>query len=191
MGAALTALLNDAPGHPVLQSIMIVIGTFILEDAATVLTALRVDEGALSTALALGALYAGIALGDFGLYGLGRLSTRIGWVRRLMPRRKTLPAKEWLQRRLGVAVLSSRFLPGFRLPTYTACGYLGVPFWRFAGLVVIGTLVWTSLLFTVSMVLGDLMLRYLGEWRWASAIGLVLAVILIGRAIARLRPEVA
>jgi len=186
MGAALTALLNDAPGHPVLQSLIVIIGTFILEDAATVLTALRVDQGGLPATFALAALYIGIALGDLGLYAFGRLAARTAWAGRFMPKRRALPAKEWLQQRLGLAVLSSRFLPGLRLPTYTACGYLGVPFWRFAGLVVIGTPIWTSALFTVSMVCGDVMLRYLGAWRWVGAVILVLVISLIGRAIARI-----
>jgi predicted tellurium resistance membrane protein TerC len=50
--------------HPLLQALAVIIGTFILEDAATVIAAMQADDGKLPTSLALLALYVGIILGD-------------------------------------------------------------------------------------------------------------------------------
>ncbi len=172
-------------GRPMLQGLIIIVGTFILEDAVTVLAAMRTAAGGMPFAVALVALYIGIALGDIWLYGLGRLSARLEWLRRLLPHSGTEAAKKWLSERLAAAVLTSRFVPGMRLPTYTACGYLGVPFGRFTLYVIGATLAWTTLLFTVSISLGSLMMRYLGVWRWAGALGFAVAVVLIGRGISR------
>lgn len=180
-GSAFDALLGAALHQPVVQAAIIVLGTFILEDAATVLAAMRASEGAVPVAVALGALYVGIVLGDLGLYGLGRLAAGLPWIERHLPRRRLPPARDWLEARLGRTVLTTRFIPGLRLPTYTACGYLGVSFGRFTLAAIGATLLWTSLLFGVSLGFGAVIMRYLGAWRWAGAIGFALGVIVIGR----------
>ena len=83
-----TSFLAAAAGSKPLQAAIIIGGTFILEDAATLLAAMQVATGFLSLPLALGALYAGIVLGDLGLYGLGWLSASHRWAQRLVPARR-------------------------------------------------------------------------------------------------------
>jgi membrane protein DedA with SNARE-associated domain len=86
-------------------------------------------------------------------------------------------------------VVVSRFIPGMRLPTYTACGFLGVDFRQFAIAAVLATLIWTSMLFALAMRVGDLFIAHLGVWRWAGAIGFALVIILAGRLLAGLHTE--
>ena len=81
-------------------------------------------------------------------------------------------------------VLVSRFLPGMRLPTYTTCGFLGANLRQFTLAAVFATACWTSLLFTVSLKLGQFLMDHLGAWRWAGAAGFVVFIILAGRAAA-------
>lgn len=181
----LTSMLASAAGNPALEVTTIILGTFILEDAATLLAAMQVAAGAVSLPLALGALYAGIVLGDLGLYGLGRLSVRHPWAQRMVPKNRRDIGQDWVARRLIWVVLVSRFTPGLRLPTYTSCGFLRVPFWRFAMAAVVATLAWTSLLFFVSLKLGALMLHYLGPYRWIGMAILLLVLIVAGRMAAR------
>lgn len=163
-------LVDAAARDPLLQGGAIVIGTFILEDLTTVLAALRVGVGALPVMVALPALWIGVALGDLGLYGFGRLATRHRWARRLVDLDKLARARCWLNGRLPMAVLSSRFMPGMRLPTYLACGFIGVPFGHFCLAVVAATSIWTTLLFSVSLAFGSLVLRELHVWRWPLGI---------------------
>jgi membrane protein DedA with SNARE-associated domain len=181
LGNSIVSLLAWAGQHPLLQAAAIVIGTFILEDAATVLAAMQVDEGKLSGALALSALYVGIMLGDLGLYGLGRLSAKLPIVARILPPHRAEAIRAWLDGRVFKVVLISRFLPGMRLPTYTTCGFVGANLRQFTLAVVIATICWTSLLFGVSLRIGQVLIDHFGAWRWAGAAGFAIFVILAGR----------
>ena len=127
-----TTILATAAGVRSLQAVLIISGTFVLEDAATLLTAMQVASGALSLPVALGSLYAGIVLGDLGLYGLGRLSATHGWAKKLVPQHRQDLGRNWVKRKVIPLVLVSRFVPGLRLPTYTTLGFLRAPFLHFA-----------------------------------------------------------
>jgi membrane protein DedA with SNARE-associated domain len=179
-------MLGAAAGSKPLQAATIIAGTFILEDAATLLAAMQVATGGVSLPVALGALYAGIVLGDLGLYGLGRLSLENAWARRLVPNRRQELGREWASQRILPIVLISRFIPGLRLPTYTTLGYLRAPLQKFALAAILATLIWTSGLFFISMKLGVLLMRYLGIWRWAGLAVFCLILIVVGRAATRL-----
>ena len=80
LASSIMSLLALAGQSALFQAGAIILGTFILEDAATVAAAMQVEDGAVSIWLALMSLYAGIVLGDMGLYGLGRLSAYVPWV---------------------------------------------------------------------------------------------------------------
>jgi membrane protein DedA with SNARE-associated domain len=58
---------------------------------------------------------------------------------------------------------------------------------RFALTTAAATLIWTTLLFSVAMRVGALLMPYLGAWRWAGAVGFAAVVILLGRTAARLQ----
>ncbi|SIR33865.1 MULTISPECIES: DedA family protein [Acidiphilium] len=180
-----STLLGSAASSPPLEITTIILGTFILEDAATLLAAMQVASGAVALPLALGSLYAGIVLGDLGLYGLGRLSAKHPWAQRMVPKRRRDLGRDWVSQRVIPIVLVSRFVPGLRLPTYTTCGFLKAPFLTFAAAAIMATLAWTSLLFFISLKLGALMLHYLGPYRWVGLAVFVLLLIVVGRIIAR------
>jgi len=178
---SLASLFADASSSWPLQALIIIVGTFILEDAATLLAAMQVASGSLDISVALASLYAGIVLGDIGLYGLGWLSATHGWAKRLVPAQRRELGHNWVSQRIFPIVLVSRFVPGLRLPTYTTLGFLHAPLPAFAAAAIAATLVWTSGLFYISLRLGVLMMRYLGIWRWAGLGIFVLFIILIGR----------
>ena len=177
----LAGLLAAASGSKPLQAATIILGTFILEDAATLLAAMQVATGGLSLPLALGSLYAGIVLGDLGLYGLGLLSASNAWARRLVPQRRRDLGRDWAAQRMLPLVLVSRFVPGLRLPTYTTLGFLRAPLLKFAAAAILATLLWTTGLFWISLKLGVIMMRYLGIWRWAGLAVFLIVLILVGR----------
>jgi membrane protein DedA with SNARE-associated domain len=164
--------------HPIMQVLSVIGATFILEDAATVVTAMQVQTGAISLEIGLGSLYAGIILGDLGLYGMGRLAAFVPWMERFIPPRRRDIGRDWLNSRLARVILVSRFLPGLRLPTYTTCGFLRTSFVIFTLTAIVATLIWTSLLFSISMKLGHYIIAYLGAWRWAGIA--VFCIVLLG-----------
>lgn len=183
---SLTAILAAAAGAKIIESAAIVSGTFVLEDAATLFAAMQVAAGVVSLPLALLSLYAGIVLGDLGLYGLGRLSATHKWAKRLVPQHRQDIGRDWLKGKVIPLVFVSRFIPGLRLPTYTSLGFLRASLWQFALAAICATLVWTTGLFFVSLHLGMLIAHYLGIWRWAG-IGVFFAIIIVvGRVAAKL-----
>jgi membrane protein DedA with SNARE-associated domain len=189
-GTWIASLLAFAGHSVLLQSIAVILATFILEDAATVVAAMEAAQGTISIGVALGSLFVGIVLGDLGLYGLGRISTYIPWVARRLPPHRTEAINAWLQGRVFKVVFVSRFLPGLRLPTYTTCGFLGADLRQFTLAAVVATTCWTSMLFGVSLRVGNLLMEHFGAWRWLGAAGFVLFVIIAGRlAVAGMQSE--
>jgi membrane protein DedA with SNARE-associated domain len=178
---SIVALLGFAGHSLFLQAIAIVLATFVLEDAATVIAAMEAQQGHISVVVALLSLFVGIVLGDLGLYALGRAATRLRWIGRLLPPRRQETVRAWLSGRVFQVVFVSRFVPGLRLPTYTTCGYLSADLRAFILAAVIATSLWTSLLFGASMQIGQLLIDHLGAWRWAGTAGFVVFVILAGR----------
>jgi membrane protein DedA with SNARE-associated domain len=179
-------LLATAAGSRPLQAATIIAGTFILEDAATLLAAMQVASGGLPLPLALGALYAGIVLGDLGLYGLGALSATNRLARRLVGSRRRTLGRNWVSRKIFPLVFVTRFIPGLRLPTYTTLGFLHASLPRFAAAAIAATLVWTTGLFFISLKLGLLMMHYLGIWRWAGLAVFLIVIVIVGRLATRI-----
>lgn len=185
--------LAGAAHDPVAQALAIIIGTFILEDGATVLTAIAVGEGIVGPVLALPALYVGIIVGDAGLYGLGRLAALWPAARRWAPDRQRLeaagatPDKDWWRgRALFRVIFLCRFIPGTRLPVYTATGFFKAGFRVFVLATAVATLLWTTALFALSLRVGQALLDMLGAWRWVGAAGFLGAILIIGRHISRM-----
>jgi membrane protein DedA with SNARE-associated domain len=187
VGDPFTQMLLAALGHPVLLFAAIVAATFVLEDPATVAAALLAADGLVAPGLALAALWFGVAAGDLGLYGLGALGARSRLGRRWVDPVRTEGLRARLRGRTITVLVTARFIPGLRLPTFTAAGAIGLPFGRFVLAVVAATLVWTSLLFGAFYALGRAAEEVLGAWRWAAAAVLVLAVWALERAAVRSR----
>jgi membrane protein DedA with SNARE-associated domain len=178
-------MLRAAGQSPLLQGLAIIAGTFVLEDGATVASAMAVQDGKVAMPVGLVSLYAGIVLGDLGLYGLGRMASFVPWARRRLPPERKFRGRDWLERNVFKVVFVARFLPGVRLPTYTTCGFLHASFSRFALAAIGATLIWTSLLFGLSMRVGKVLMDHLGTWRWVGMGVFLLIIILAGRLAAR------
>lgn len=171
--------------QPLLQVLIVIVATFVLEDAATVITAIQVHLHTISIPVALIALYIGIVVGDVGLYGLGALAAK--W--RPAQRWITVPSAQtqqlWLSKNLFMVVFISRFIPGTRLPLYTACGFFRAGLPVFTAATTCATLIWTTALFMLSLRIGGMLLVHLGAWRWVGIAGFVIIIILMGRLVAR------
>lgn len=186
---SLEHFLTTTTASPLVQVLIVILATFILEDAATVLTAIQVKLHTLSPTTALIALYVGIVLGDVGLYAMGYLAARWPPARRWVETPQRDMQRKWLTQKLFKVVFISRFIPGTRLPLYTACGFFNAGLRTFTLATLAATLIWTTALFTLSLSVGSLLLTYLGAWRWAGIAGFVLVIIIMGRLAARLQKQ--
>ncbi len=178
-----SALMAKLAGAPWLQGVVAALATFVLEDPTTVGAGLLVADGKMAFVTAFIGVSAGIALGDLGLYGGGRLLGPRLAGRGPLTFERLERAEGWFQNNVIQAVVFSRFVPGMRLPTYFGAGLARAPFWRFAVTAIVASVVWTLILLTATVALGRQILPILGRWRWpVAAVALFLLVLLQRRA---------
>ena len=169
---------------PATQAVTLGLLTFVQEDVPAVTAALLAAAGSLSWPVGFLGVFLGIWLGDALLYllarGLGRPLLQRGWAKRFFDPVAVLRSEQWFSEKGNWLLISSRFVPGTRLPTYLAAGFLRLPFGRF--LLVTGTAVaiWTVGIFLLAKTFGPDLLRWLQRWNsggWAILL-LVLALVL-------------
>ena len=142
------------PGNQTALALSVFLLTFAYEDGATLLAVTLGMAGRLDPRLGLASAFLGIWSGDMGLYLAGaRLSGRIEnfrWVKRVVSSESFEKAKLWFARRGVLTIISSRFIPGSRLPIYLAAGALNQPVRIFASVTGICAIVWVSAIFAAS-----------------------------------------
>jgi len=168
---------------PIIIYLFIFLFTFVLEDVATVSAALLSSYGYIMPELAYFSLLMGIVLGDLGLYGLGYAASHFKWAKRILERKKVKLVNEWFDKRQVIAVIGARFVPGARLPTYTAMGFFKLSFTKFIITVFIASVIWTSLLFAAVFTIGEIFVDQLEAYRWPMAIFMIVTVLLLPRLI--------
>src|SRR5215813_4682867 len=148
-----------------LASTAIILLSFVSEDAATISSALSIFGGPIAWPLGFAACFAGIWLGDLGLYSLARFFGKPILQSRWIARFADAAAIERCQIRFNehgsLTLLASRFIPGTRLPTYLAAGLLSMPISRFALITAFAAVLWIGGIFAVAKLLGSHALLYL------------------------------
>ena len=182
----LFVLADTFKDSPWMICLAIFLFTFVLEDVATVSAALLASYGYVPPQLAFTCLALGIILGDFGLYGLGYLASKFDWAKKSLENKKVQLANNWLDDRRFLGVVTARFIPGARLPTYTAMGFFRLPFMTFMIAVLVASVLWTLVLFTAIYFVGEIFVDQLNEWKWPIAIIMIVTVIFLPRIISNI-----
>lgn len=171
-----TAYLLALGANPWAIALAIIATTFIVEDVATIGAALLAAEGIISPTLALSSLFIGIFAGDLTLYGLGSVARTQTWAQNYIGQQRIEKGRTWLKGRYISALLTARFIPGLRLPTFSASGFLQMPFAPFVAVAACAGLVWTGCIFTLVYFFGLMIIETLGIWRWLIAAILIVLV---------------
>lgn len=160
------------------ETIAIFFLTFIHEDAAIVAAGFAKVERGLPLIYAYLPVYTGIVAGDILIYGLGRLARENRWLRSKIIGPKVEKVKTWLEMNLVKVLIICRLTPGLLFPTFVACGWFRIPFWRFAIVSITAGALYSSLVLTIVILFGDLVLFKLGYWSWAvlAAVVIIFAV---------------
>jgi membrane protein DedA with SNARE-associated domain len=155
----------DVPGLPagLPGAAALAAGTFVSEDLTCITAGLLVRSRLLDPATGVLACFAGIYLGDLGLWLLGRGLRRgllrsprlLRWTERRLPRETLDRCRAWLDRHAPRALLAARVIPGMRLPMYLAAGILGQKAGRFALWAGFAALLWAPLLVLGVAFLGE------------------------------------
>ena len=177
--------------HPVTQAAVLGLSTFVQEDVPTVTAAILAGTAKLGWLAGFLGCFLGIWVGDALLYllarGFGRPLLQHAWARRLAPAESVARSEQWFARQGTWLLISSRFVPGTRLPTYLAAGFLRVPFGRFLLVTGSAVAVWTVGIFGLAQVFG----AQLSGWlqRWHSSGWALLALIAMALVLVRLLPR--
>src|SRR5206468_7881296 len=126
------------------------------------------------------ACFLGIWMGDAGLYALARYAGR-GWFERSSLRRfttKVAESEHWFAERGTPILVFSRLVPGARLPTYLAAGFLRVPLPRFLLITGVASCGWTVTILFLAQTFGERLTHWLGTYKHAGLLLLGVGVLL-------------
>jgi len=175
------------------------VGTFVLEDVATVGAGLLLAAGQINWPAAFTACFLGIWLGDAGLYALARFGGRRWFERSVLQKysAKVARSEKWFAERGTLILIFSRCVPGARLPTYLAAGFLRLPLARFLFVTGAAAFIWTMAILWLAQTLGTQLVHWLSAYKMGglimlgSGLGLFLAFQLFRRASAEFNLEAA
>ena len=165
---------------PGVIALVLALTTLLLEDLAIAAGVALATQGLISWGLSIAAVGGGIALGDIGLYAMGLGATRLPWLHRRYVGDKSQWARQQIERRLASAILLARVIPGLRLATYTACGFVRVPLLPFTAWVLVAVALWTLGLYALSAAIGQTLARTLGL---PPAVAVALPILLLAAAV--------
>jgi membrane protein DedA with SNARE-associated domain len=178
---------------PITQAAALGLATFVQEDVPTVTAAILAAAGRLKWTTGILGCFLGIWIGDALLYllarGFGRPLLQLAWVRRLATPESVARSERWFAERGVWLLVSSRFIPGTRLPTYLAAGFLRQPFSRFLLITGGAVAVWTLGIFGLARLLGAQLSGWLQRWNdRAWLLPVVVLATLIGLRLLRRLP---
>ncbi len=177
--------LQDTMNNPFILGIGLALFTFILEDAATVSGATFASSGHITIWWSLTALYAGIIIGDAGLYFFGKFASKNRIAKNFLQKRGVIKAQQKFQNNMFAAIFLARFIPGMRLTLYSACGFFHLPFGLFILATAIASSLWTTGLYFSTYYLGTWIFDEFGAWRWVISLAIIMMVIIVPRLIFR------
>jgi membrane protein DedA with SNARE-associated domain len=129
--------------------------TFLLEDVAIAAGVALAAQGTIGWGESFLAVAFGIAIGDLGLYALGVAARKWPWLYQHYLNKRHSRLESYVFDRLVSAVFLARVIPGLRLLTYVYCGFVKVPFIKFATWVSLAVIVWTASLYVFSLSIGE------------------------------------
>lgn len=155
MPGEILPMLMAVADNPALLAITLFGATLIAEDLATIAAGILVAQIDASPVLALTAVIFGTAAGDVALYAFGRWGahTRLG--KRLRMRADVRRAETWVRARALWLVFAARFMPGLRLPVFTASGLVRAPAGPVVAIIALTTPLWTAALFETARLAGS------------------------------------
>ena len=174
-------------GALVLTGALLGLSTFVLEDLAGLAGGLLAAQGRVPLGAAILACMLGIVVGDLLLVLLGRLAGQAALSRPPLSwwlRPETLErAAAWYRRHGAEVVLTSRFVPGMRLPTYVMAGVLRAPLRGIGPYFVLAAGVWTPLVVVLAAWAGEPALA----WIATAQHGILWLLVFLGVGIMGLR----
>jgi len=162
---------------------LLAIATFASEDLACIGGGLLAAKGAVSLPLAILGCLVGIFVGDFAIYLMGRVVGKPALdfpvIRSVLKKDRVERCARWIDKKGITLVVSTRFVPGSRVPTYFAAGVLKANALRFALGLFVASAIWTPAIVGLAYFLGGQFTAFFEEKGGLALIGLLVSAILI------------
>jgi len=98
----------------------------------------------------------GLILSDAWKYWIGYLAHTNPRMRATAEKDKVVAMGDRIKANAILTLFMARFVPFARIPSYIACGYFKVPYWKFLLSVMLSGLVYVSIIFAVAHYLGEI-----------------------------------
>jgi membrane protein DedA with SNARE-associated domain len=156
------AWLDFSHENAFLLGIMLALTTLLFEDVAIAAAAGLILQASLMPLPAFFWVASGIAIGDIGLYALGRTAGRWPWLARRLTHKRAQSFAQTLNHNLFTALMLARIVPGLRTITFSAAGIFKVNFITFCAIVIPAVMAWTALLLFTGTKIIDFITNYTG-----------------------------
>lgn len=104
---------------------------FVQEDVAVIAASTASIAGAGSTPLLFVVILAGLTGSDVWKYWVGWFARHYSWAHKFAEKPGVSVAGKLVKHELYQTLITARFVPGTRIPTYIACGFFESPYVRF------------------------------------------------------------
>lgn len=132
---------------------------FVQEDAAVIGAATASITGAGATGLILVAIMCGLVCSDAWKYWLGRFARRHHWAHKFAEKPGVSVAGDLVRKEFIQTMLTARFVPGTRIPTYIACGFFQAHYPKYVVVLIMTAAAYVGLVFglfhSVGAVVGE------------------------------------
>ena len=150
--------------------LFIVVCTFVAEDPTCLASGLMVSVGIIDFWSAAAACTAGIFIGDMTLYCIGRFlglqAIRKAPLKWVIKEHKVNQWAGWFSTPKGMlVVVSSRFVPASRVPTFVTAGLMRLNLFRLGLLLLVAALIWTPPLMWVGRHFGEQGMEMLARFK--------------------------
>lgn len=122
---------------------------FIQEDAAVIGAATASLAGAAPTVTIIAVVMIGLIGSDAWKYWLGRFARRHQWAHKFAEKPGVSIAGDLVRKEFIQTMLTARFVPGTRIPTYIACGFFKANYLRYIVVLALTASMYVALVFTL------------------------------------------
>lgn len=151
---------------------------FLQEDFGVILAAAASLAGAAPTAFLAAAILTGLVASDAWKYWMGRLARRYQWAHKFAEKPGVSVAGDLIRKEFLQTMLTARFVPGTRIPTYIAAGFFKAHYPKYVLTLAFTASLYIGVVFGVFHTVGAVAGEEAIAWLPLIAISLVVAYIL-------------
>ena len=151
---------------------------FVQEDAAVIGAAAASLSGAGPTGYIVMAILAGLVCSDAWKYLLGHMARSHAWAHRFAQKPGVSIAEKLVKNEFLQTMLTARFIPGTRIPTYIACGFFKAPYGKYVAVLTLTASLYIGVTFGLFHSLGAVIGEQAKFWLPAISITCLVAYII-------------